>query len=169
MSHTRNVRDDSTPERRVTRCRGRTTTLSPPFRQSPLSSTLASPERGEHMPLSHRRTRQHLYLVPHLFENVAKQSRDAHCATSYTSRPRTTVSIDVVLRSRGYREAMGKGQRETPRLNHTRQYRTQNRIKRVRCTPVPGAGAVSAGTGAVSTGPTRTVPVRNLNITHAPN
>jgi hypothetical protein len=34
---------------------------------------------------------------------------------------------------------------------------------RVRCVPLPGVGAVSAGTGAVLFSPTRTVPVRNPN------
>ena len=37
----------------------------------------------------------------------------------------------------------------------------ETRRKWVGCVSLPGAGTVSAGTGAVSLGPTRSVPVRN--------
>jgi hypothetical protein len=39
---------------------------------------------------------------------------------------------------------------------------------RVRCVPLPGMGTMSAGTGAVSFSPTRTVPVRNPRLIQAP-
>ena len=50
---------------------------------------------------------------------------------------------------------------EAPRVSNNLRFCVITAALRVRYAPVPCAGAVLAGTGAVSTGPTRTVPVRN--------
>ena len=50
---------------------------------------------------------------------------------------------------------------EAPRVSNNPRFCVITAALRVRYAPVPCAGAVLAGTGVVSTGPTRTVPVRN--------
>ena len=50
---------------------------------------------------------------------------------------------------------------KNPRVQVKPRLFRKTAAKRLRCVPVPFAGAVLTGTGAVRTLPTRTVPVRN--------
>jgi len=58
---------------------------------------------------------------------------------------------------------------KNPRVQVKPRLFRKTAAKRLRCVPVPFAGAVLTGTGAVRTLPTRTVPVRNPILLHPAN